>query len=106
MAGEEQQQDLNPGLLTLNISFYHSGQPPHVALWERTRLPVQKTQEVWVQFLGQEDALEKEMATHSSILAWRMDKPWRATVHGVTRVGHVRACVLSPFSCVRLFVTL
>ena len=28
----------------------------------------------WVQFLGQEDPLEKEMATHSSILAWRI--PW------------------------------
>ena len=32
---------------------------------------MQKTQ---VQFLGQEDPLEKEMATHSSILAWRI--PW------------------------------
>ena len=31
-------------------------------------------QETWVRFLGQEDALEKEMATHSSILAWRI--PW------------------------------
>ena len=31
-------------------------------------------QETWVQFLGLEDALEKEMATHSSILAWRI--PW------------------------------
>ena len=31
-------------------------------------------QETWVQFLGQEDALEKEMATHSGILAWRI--PW------------------------------
>ena len=31
-------------------------------------------QETWVQSLGQEDALEKEMATHSSILAWRI--PW------------------------------
>ena len=31
-------------------------------------------QETWVRFLGQEDPLEKEMATHSSILAWRM--PW------------------------------
>ena len=30
-----------------------------------------------------EDALEKEMATHSSILAWRI--PWRATVHRVTK---------------------
>ena len=28
----------------------------------------------WVQFLGQEDCLEKEMATHSSILAWEI--PW------------------------------
>ena len=31
-------------------------------------------QETWVRFLGQEDLLEKEMATHSSILAWRI--PW------------------------------
>ena len=31
-------------------------------------------QETWVQSLGQEDPLEKEMATHSSILAWRI--PW------------------------------
>ena len=36
------------------------------------RLPTM--QETWVQFLGQEDLLEKEMATHSSILAWKM--PW------------------------------
>ena len=34
-------------------------------------LPVQETQEMWVRSLGQEDPLEKEMATHSSILAWR-----------------------------------
>ena len=33
-------------------------------------LPV--TQEEWVQSLGQEDPLEKEMATHPSILAWRI----------------------------------
>ena len=31
-------------------------------------------QEIWLRFLGQEDLLEKEMATHSSILAWRI--PW------------------------------
>ena len=29
-------------------------------------------QEVWVRSLGQEDSLEKEMATHSSILAWEI----------------------------------
>ena len=46
-------------------------------------LPVM--QEEWVQSLGQEDPLEKEMATHSSILAWRIHgqrslvgyNPWR-----------------------------
>ena len=31
-------------------------------------------QETWVQSLGQEDPLEKKMATHSSVLAWRI--PW------------------------------
>ena len=30
--------------------------------------------EMWVQFLGQEDPLEEEMATHSGILAWKI--PW------------------------------
>ena len=34
------------------------------------RLPAMR--ETWVQPLGQEDLLEKEMATHSSILAWRI----------------------------------
>ena len=44
-------------------------------------------QEIWVQFLGQEDPLEQEMVTLFSILAWRipMDRgAWQATVHGVT----------------------
>ena len=43
-------------------------------------------QEIWVLSLSQEDPLEKGMATHSSILAWRipMDRgAWQATVHGV-----------------------
>ena len=43
-------------------------------------------QETLVLYLGQEGALEKGMATHSSILAWRIPKVrgvWRATVHGV-----------------------
>ena len=44
-----------------------------------------------VLFLGRKDPLEKEMATHSRILAWRipMDRgAWQAIVHGVARVGH------------------
>ena len=45
-------------------------------------------QETWVQSLGWEDPLEEDMATHSSILSWRipMDRGgWRATVHGVAK---------------------
>ena len=44
--------------------------------------------ETWVQSLAWEDPLEKSMATHSSILAWRipLDRgAWQATVHGVTK---------------------
>ena len=47
--------------------------------------------ETWVQSLGWEDPLEEGMATHSSILAWRisMDRgAWQATVHGVAKIGH------------------
>ena len=42
--------------------------------------------ETWVQPLGWEDLLEEGMATHSNILAWRMDREiWQATVHGVAK---------------------
>ena len=47
--------------------------------------------ETWVQSLGQEDPLEKEMATHSSVLAWRipwMEEPGRLQSTGSQRVGH------------------
>ena len=54
-----------------------------VALVVKNCLPMPEMQ---VPSLGQEDLLEKEMATHFSILAWRI--PWWATVHGVARIGH------------------
>ena len=44
--------------------------------------------ETWVGPLGWEDSLEEGMATHSSILAWRipMDRgAWQTTVHGVAK---------------------
>ena len=47
---------------------------------------MKETQETWVRPLGQEDPLEYEMATHSSILAWRIPKDrgvWQAAVHRV-----------------------
>ena len=43
-------------------------------------------QETWVQSLGWEDALERGMATPSSILAWRI--PWTVQSMGSQRVGH------------------
>ena len=51
-------------------------------------LAVQETQ---VQSLDQEDPLEKEMATHSSILAWIIpwtEAAWWATFHGLKKVRH------------------
>ena len=53
------------------------------------RLP--EMQETWVQSLGQEDPLEKEIATHSSTLAWKIpctEKPGRLQFMGSQRVGH------------------
>ena len=57
-------------------------------------------QETWVQSLGQEDLLEKEMATHSSILAWKI--PWtketgRLLSMGLQRVRHVSGGVFRVF---------
>ena len=51
-------------------------------------------QETWVRFLGWEDPLEKGMATHSSILAWRIpwtEEPGRLQSIKWQRVGHDRA---------------
>ena len=48
-------------------------------------------QKMWVQFLGQEDILEKEMAIHSSILAWKIpwaEEPGRLQSMGSQKVRH------------------
>ena len=50
-------------------------------------------QETWVQSLGQEDPLEKEMATHSSILAWRIQ--WREEPYSYSLWGHKSQTQLS-----------
>ena len=47
--------------------------------------------EAWLQPLGQEDPLEKEMATHSGILAWKIpwtEEPGGLQAMGSQRVGH------------------
>ena len=53
--------------------------------------PLPAMRETWVRSLGQEDPLEKEMATHSSILAWRIpwtEEPGGLQSTGSQRVGH------------------
>ena len=68
------------------------------------RLPPMR--ETWVRSLGWEDPLEKEMAIHSSILAWRIpwtEKPSRLPSMGSQRVGHdwvisLSLCIMGLFS--------
>ena len=60
-----------------------------MAQQSRICLPLQETQEIQVRSLGQEDPPEKGMATHSSILAWKIPwtegRVWQATVHEVAK---------------------
>ena len=53
-----------------------------MAQWQRIRLPMQ---EMRVQSLDHEDPLEKELATHSSILAWKI--PWTEEPGGLQSMG-------------------
>ena len=85
-----------PQLLSLNIiqrcfkplPFF----PSHVPLWlrwEKKNLPaMRETQEIQVRSLSWEDPLEKGMATHSSILAWRI--PWTEEPGGLQSMGSQR----------------
>ena len=101
----------SPGPLTQSHCVsQHQGQESHRLQWyslehirsgflvaQRVkRLPAM--QETWVQSLGREDPLEKEMATHSSTLAWDIpwtEKPGRLQSMGSQRVGHDCATSLS-----------
>ena len=99
--------------LVRNIKFWTSPQnlglsPPDVSDMSSLVAQLVKNlpamQETWVQFLGQEDTLEKEIANHSSILAWTkylMDRgDWKATIHRVARAGRDLA-TNSPLYCHR-----
>ena len=80
-------------LLTLTWPFSRLPQCKGASLVAQKVKNLPAMQETWVQSLGQEDPLEKRMATHSSILAWRI--PWteeagRLQSTGSQRVGHDR----------------
>ena len=66
-----------PPLLTLNLE--------HISLVAQMVKRLPTVRETRVQFLGQEDLLEKEMATHSSILAWNI--PWTEELGGYSPWG-------------------
>ena len=62
-----------------------------VSLVAQTVKNLPTMQETWLWFLGGEGPLEKGMATHSSILAWRIpwtERAWWATVPGIAKHGH------------------
>ena len=74
----------SPQAVCRNQKFWAS----QLAQWQRIRLTMQETQEMQVRSLGWEDLLEKEMATHSSILAWEM--PWTEEPGGLWSIGSQR----------------
>ena len=56
---------------------------------------------IQLQFLGWEDALEREMATHSNILAWRI--PWTEDPGGLQSLGLQSRTQLSKYICYVMF---
>ena len=74
--------------LSAHVLFFSAARASLVAHMVKNLPTVQET---WVRSLGWEDFLEKEMAMHSSILAWkipRMEKPGRLQSMGSQRVRH------------------
>ena len=69
--------------------FYCIYGASQVVLVVKNSLPMQETQETWVWSLGQEDPLEEDMATHSSILAWEI--PWTEEPGGLQSIASQRA---------------
>ena len=96
--GKESQNSLRSGdkrLLTWTLSCktcYHLVYDSLVAQTVKS-LPVM--QETWVRSLGQEDPLEKEMATHSSILAWEI--PWMEELGWQQSMGHKESDMTEGF---------
>ena len=71
---------------TTEVTWQQQQQQPLQVTQTEKNLPT--VQETWVWSLDQEDTMEKAMATHSSILSWRipMDRgTWQTTVHGVAK---------------------
>ena len=77
--------------LWITLLFFPAFIPPRASLVAQRLKRLPPMWETWVQSLGREEALEKEMVTHSSIFAWRIpwtEKPGRLQSMGSQRVGH------------------
>ena len=72
---------------------------PHVAQLVKN-LPAML--DTWVQFLGRKDPLEKEMATHSSIVAWRI--PWTEELGKIQSIGQQESDMTQRYRSFLLFV--
>ena len=72
----------------IHLPSYYSLVITGSALVAQRLKPLLAMWETWVQFLSLEDPLEKEMATHSSILAWRI--PWTEDPGGLQSMGSQR----------------
>ena len=80
-----------PQLPPLNLELCSVHRATRTSLVAQTVKCLPTMRETWVQSLGGEDLLEKEMATHSSILAWRipwMEEPGSLQSMGLQRVRH------------------
>ena len=86
---------------SLCLSLFFVLAVPHGFLVAHMVKNLPTIQETWVQPLGQEDLLEKGMATHSSILAWRLpwtEQPGGLQSTGLQKVGH-EWFWLTPVAC-------
>ena len=98
-----------PATIYQALPLFHLFLPLHASLVAQRLKCLPAMRETWVRFLGQEDPLEKEMATHSSTLAWRI--PWTEELGGLQsmgsqRVGHDWATSLTHSLIVCVFINL
>ena len=84
---------VNPWFITLALRFYITYSKGIASLIAQSVKNLPAMQETLVRFLGWEDPLEKEMATHSSILAWR--SPWTEEPGRLQSMGSKRLTRLS-----------
>ena len=74
-------------MLSLHSKYMgHYTERTSLVAWMVKRLSTMR--EIWVQSLGQEDTLEKEMATHSSTIAWKI--PWTEELDRLQSMGSQR----------------